>query len=352
MTFVAREAGVPFELVPGLQRKPTLSGDLRALWWLYRRFRRDRPDIVHTHTAKAGALGRLAAALARVPVRIHTYHGHVLGGGYFTPRTTAVFRFVEQALARLSTRLIVVSPQQQRELSETLRIGEARRFHCIPLGLELGQFATLDRAAAGALTRRELAISPDAWVIGTIGRIVPVKNHSLLLRSFAITLERIGSDAGDMQLLIAGDGDPSYRAELEALAAELGLSKYVKWLGWRQDLPGLLGAMDVFALTSDDEGTPVAVIQAICAGTPIVARSVGGVPDVIAGLSTAVSVDSDDPGTFSEALLAARSLGIDSELYAEVRHEVAARFSTSRLADDIDALYRSTLDETGFSARA
>lgn len=352
MTYVAHEAGVPFEVVPGLERKPTIGGDFRALWWLFRRFRRDRPHIVHTHTAKAGALGRLAAVLARVPVRIHTYHGHVLGGGYFSPRTTTVFRFVERALARLSTRLVVVSPQQQRELTETLRIGEARRFHCIPLGLELERFAALDRVAAGALTRKALAISPDAWVVGTIGRLVPVKNHSLLLRSFAATLDRLGPEAGNTFLLIAGDGEPEYRAELEALSTQLGLAEHVRWLGWRQDLPGLLGAMDIFALTSDDEGTPVAVIEAICAGTTVVARTVGGVPDVIAGLPTAVRVDSDGAGPFSDALLRARALHVDPALRGELRRTVADRFSSARLADDIDALYRSTLEETGLSARA
>jgi glycosyltransferase involved in cell wall biosynthesis len=352
MTYVAHEAGVPFEVVPGLERNPTMGGDLRALWWLFRRFRRDRPDIVHTHTAKAGALGRLAAVLARVPVRIHTYHGHVLGGGYFSPRTTTVFRFVERALARLSTRLVVVSPQQQRELTETLRIGEARCFHCIPLGLELERFAALDRVAAGALTRQALAIAPDAWVVGTIGRLVPVKNHSLLLRSFAATLDRLGPEAGNTHLLIAGDGEPEYRAELEALSTKLGIAEHVRWLGWRQDLPDLLGAMDVFALTSDDEGTPVAVIEAICAGTTVVARTVGGVPDVIAGLPTAVRVDSDGAGPFSDALLRARTLHVDPALRDELRRNVADRFSSARLADDIDALYRSTLEETGLSARA
>ena len=126
----------------------------------------------------------------------------------------------------------------------------------------------------------------------------------------------------------------------------------MRWLGWRQDLPGLLGAMDIFALTSDDEGTPVAVIEAICAGTTVVARTVGGVPDVIAGLPTAVRVDSDGAGPFSDALLRARALHVDPALRGELRRTVADRFSSARLADDIDALYRSTLEETGLSARA
>lgn len=345
MAYAADEAGVRYQRVPGLATRAGWLADLKALWWLYRRMRRDRPHIVHTHTAKAGALGRLAAALARVPVRIHTFHGHVLGGGYFSARTTAAYRFIERALARLTTRLIVLSPKQHEELSETLRVADRDRFDIVPLGLDLEPFSTLDRSAERDATRNSLGIPLDAWVVASIGRLVPIKNHSLLLRAFA---EAVRSDPGRRWvLLVAGDGDPQYRSELVALAKRQGIEADVLWLGWRRDLPELLAASDVFALTSDDEGTPVAMIEALTAGTVVVARAVGGVGDVAEATPHAIVVDTDDPIRIGRAMKRAQALNLGEASVVEARADVARRYARDRLVGDLVALYQSAAESAG-----
>lgn len=342
MAYAADEAGVEYDHVPGLATKAGLWGDLKAVWWLYRRMRRDQPDIVHTHTAKAGALGRTAAALARVPVRIHTFHGHVLGGGYFSPRATAAYRFIERALARLTTRLIVLSPTQAEELSATLRVADPERFAVIPLGLDLAAFSEVDRSKVRGPTRETLGIPSDAWVVASIGRIVPIKNHSLLLRAFAAAVRR--DPERHWILLVAGDGEAQYRAELGDLAKQLGVEGDVRWLGWRRDLPELLAAADVFALTSDDEGTPVAMIEALSAGTVVVARSVGGVADVADAAPHAIVVDTDEPVGFGRALKHAQALELDAGEVRAARSDVARRFARHRLVDDVATLYRDAVE--------
>jgi len=347
MRYAALEAGVEVVTVPGLGPDPKGLDDLRALWWLYRRFRRDRPHVVHTHTARAGAVGRVAAVLARVPLRVHTYHGHVLGGDYFAAPRTAFFRFIERTLGRFTHRLIVLSPQQRTDLSETLRIAEPGRFVCVPLGLDLDRFRTMDREEAGREARQALGVPQDTWVIGTMGRLVAVKNHELLLRAFASAAARTRAEGGSARLLIAGDGEPARKDALRQLAQDLGIGDLVTWLGWRRDLPELLAAMDCFALTSRDEGTPVAVIEALCAGTIVVARSVGGVADLLGDLPTAIPVETDDVDAFADALLRSRALAIGAERWAAVRAQTAERFDLDRLTRDISDVYVSALEETG-----
>ncbi len=352
MTYLADEARLSLERVPHLGPQIDVMRDLRSVWWLYRRFRRDQPHIVHTHTAKAGALGRLAAVLARVPVRVHTYHGHVLGGDYFSAPVTTLFQFVEQTLARVTHRLVTISPLQSAELKDRLRLADARKLRCIPLGLNLDAFRSVDRAAVRPHTRKALGVPDDAWVVATVGRLVPVKNHGLLLAAFARALDGLAHNRSSARLLIVGDGDPALRVELERQAAALGITDQVQWLGWRTDLPQLLAATDVFALTSNDEGTPVAVIEALCAGTPVVARSVGGVPDVVRGVPFATSVDSDSPVIFAEALLEHHTLTVEATQVAQVREQVAIQYSAGRLVQDTKTLYREVLVEAGISPRA
>ena len=336
MTWYARERGVSVTQVPELGRPVRARADAVAFFHLLRWFQRERPQVVHTHTAKAGALGRVAAALAGVPVRVHTFHGHVLGGGYFGPRTTGVYRHVERQLARLTHRIVVLSERQKAELSEDVRVAPASRMAVIPLGLELDRFAELDREARRGPVRRSLGIGAEERVVGIVGRLVPIKNHVLLFHAVRGLLDR---GAEPFRVLVVGGG--SDQEVLRRQAAEEGIEDRVMWLGWRDDLPDLHSAMDVLALPSRDEGTPVAVIEAGAAGTPVVARDVGGVADVMTAGVPGRLVPAEDPILFGDALEA--ELRHRRAPDHEARHRVASRYSVARLANDLAELYAREL---------
>ena len=339
MSWYARERGVPVEMLAAMARELHPRRDLGVLLALKRLHQRERPAIVHTHTAKAGALGRLAAAWAHVPVRIHTFHGHVLGGDYFSDARTRVFLEAERQLARLSSRLIVLTRAQAREMSELLRIADPERFRVIPLGLELGAFRTVEPRAGRAKARADLGVGPEERVVGIVGRLVPVKNHELMLDAFA---RLVRSDGPPWRLLVVGGGEDR-EAELRERARRLGIEGRVLWLGWRRDLPSLYPAMDVVALTSRDEGTPVALLEAIAAGIPVVARAVGGVPEVLEQGALGELVEVDD----ALAIAAGVERAARRTLADEQRDRVVARFSSARLCADLAELYEEELERAG-----
>jgi len=332
MGYYAEDRGVAVHYLPELGREISLLDDLRALWALYRLFRAERPTVVHTHTAKAGTLGRIAALLAGVPVLVHTFHGHVLGGGYFSAVKTRFFLEVERQLARASDRLVVLTERQATEMSESLRVADRRRFSVIPLGLELDAFSSLDRAGAGKRSRDALGIGAHELVFGIVGRMVPIKNHELWLHVLAALQQ---AHAGPVRGLVVGAGERE--EELKALADRLGIADRVLWLGWRTDLGPLYGAMNVLGLTSHDEGTPVAVIEAMAAGTPVVARDVGGVGEVVAHFAAARVMPVD--ATAAEWASAVLEAALEPTEGPAGRTKGAERFSVERLAADIEALY-------------
>lgn len=344
MTYYARERGVSVTEIPALSREIRPLADLGALWTLWRLFRRDRPTVVHTHTAKAGTLGRLAAALARVPVRIHTYHGHVLGGGYFSPARTRLFLEVERQLARLTSRLVVLTEHQAREMSQELGVAPRERFSVVPLGLELDRFAAVDRPGLGGPVRRELGLGTDEAVVGIVGRLVPIKNHELFLEALARARgEAARAGAPAVRGVVVGAGERE--GELRRRAEGLGLDgDAVLWLGWRRDLPRLYAALDLVALTSHDEGTPVALLEALAAGTPVVAREVGGVGEVLRNAGAGRLVPSGaGPEEWARALLDALGPGWARGLPGAVRSAVARRYSVERLVGDLAALYEEEM---------
>ena len=317
--------------------------DLRTLWRLYRELRRWQPHSVHTHMAKAGLLGRLAAAAynltrgsaprARV---VHTYHGHVLDG-YFRPFMTKVFIGLERLLARLSDVIIAISPAIRADLLRTYRIGKESQYRVVPLGFDLAPFAAVD-AKARDDARRTLDVPPGAPVISTVGRLTAIKQHHLFLEVIA----RLAPTHPGIIALIAGDGE--LRAELEGQAARLGLTSQVRFLGWRRDLATIYAATDVFALTSRNEGTPVALIEAMASGVPGVSTDVGGVPTVIADPGMGVRVALDDEPAFAAAVLRLLDRPEDAAaMAARGRAHVMAHFDRGRLIDDIDRLYRQLL---------
>ena len=333
---LARQEGCRVEVVEGLGPQVSPLADLRALFGLIRLTRRYRPEIVHTHTAKAGALGRLAARLAirPRPIIVHTYHGHVLEG-YFGPLLSGAYRLLERFLARSSDRLIAVS---QATVDDLVRLGVAPpdAFQVVPLGLDLARFDDLD-PEAGADFRRRLGVQPDELLVTFVGRLVAIKRVDVLLRAFALLAET----SRPLRLAIVGDGE--LRERLERLAAELGLGETVRFVGYRTDVVAIAAATDVAVLSSDNEGTPVALIEAAAAGVPAVATAVGGVPDVVTP-ETGILVPAGDADALAAGLARlAEDPGLRQRMGERARAHVRERFAVERLLGDIDSLYEELL---------
>jgi glycosyltransferase involved in cell wall biosynthesis len=288
----ARARGVDPRIIPELGRAIRPHRDLVALAKLVRIFRHLRPDIVHTHTAKAGTLGRLAAFLAGVPVAIHTFHGHVLEG-YFSAPLARLFLAIERALAKRTDRIIVVSPRLKAAILAK-GIGSAATVEVVPLGLELARFA--GTRPPGANLRATLGIPPEAPLLAIVGRLVPIKDHATLFQALRLLcLEGLSP-----HLLVVGDGE--LRPELERLAAGLGLDACIHFLGWRDDLEAIFATVNVVICSSRNEGTPVALIEAMAAGVPVLSTDVGGVGDLIVHGETGWLVPPGDPPAMAEAV--------------------------------------------------
>lgn len=326
-----RESGAAVVEVPGLRRRIAPLDDLRALWWLYRFFRRTRPMIVSTHTAKAGALGRLAALAARVPVRVHTFHGHVLVG-YFSPLYSALFKWIERTLARITTRVIAVSPGVEADLR---RLGIARdRLSVVLPGFDLDGVT----GGTGTGLRSDLEVPAGAPLVGIVGRLVPVKNHRLFLDA----CRRVRRRRPEARFVVVGDGELA--ADLRQRAHDLDLDGSIAFTGWRSDLADLYAALDVVVCCSINEGLPATLVEAGAAGRPVVATAVGGVPDVVTDGVNGLLVPAGDAEALAgaiEAVLADPELA--ARLGREGRQLAFARYGAQRLVDETEELYRRLL---------
>jgi glycosyltransferase involved in cell wall biosynthesis len=342
MQYLADEMGVRPELVPELS--PHLGpADALAFLRLWRIFREWKPDVVHTHTAKAGAVGRAAARCAGVPVVIHTFHGHVLRG-YFSPPAEAFFRMIERTLTRITDRIVTLSPALRDDLA-AMGIAPPEKIDVIPLGMDLAAFR--DCAARRGELRDELGIGPREALVGTVGRLVPIKNHRLFLES-----ARSMVDSGNpVRCIIVGDG--GLCDSLKEYASRLGIAERVRFLGWKKDMAPVYAALDLFALTSDNEGTPVAVIEAMAAGVPVAATAVGGVPDVVRDGETGRLVPPGDARAMSRAWAAALSEKAESKRMADrARREVERQFGRERMISAMAGMYRRLAAEKTSPARS
>jgi glycosyltransferase involved in cell wall biosynthesis len=338
MAFVAEQRGLRIETLDELHRDVAPLNDARAILQLARLIRRERPAILHTHTAKAGAVGRLAALLAgdaRPPVIVHTFHGHVLRG-YFSAPTTVAFRLLERWLAKLTTTLIAVSPEVRDDLVR-LGVAPASKFRVVRLGVELKERVAADIGEREE-TRRLVGVSADAFVVGWVGRMTAVKRTRDVLQAFRGLLDR---DV-DAYLLLVGDGPD--RDEVERYAHELGIARRCLFVGYQDDVAAFYSMIDVLLLPSANEGTPVSVIEALAAERPAVATRVGGVPDIVRDGVDGYLVAPGDTDQLAERLARlARDPSERSRMGAEGRARVLERYTVPRLVDEIDVLYRSLL---------
>jgi glycosyltransferase involved in cell wall biosynthesis len=343
MAFVAERLGVEVVDIPDMQREVAPFHDVRSIRRLTALMRAERPHILHTHTAKAGALARaaaLAAGRARPPIVVHTFHGHVLKG-YFGPGRTAFFKQVERSLARYSDVLVAVSPEVRDELVEH-GVAPLEKFTVIRLGIPLAD--RLGDESAGLDYRVLYGIPQDAFVVGWVGRMTGVKDTDAVLEILRATRER-GVDA---VLCMVGDGPD--RERLEQVAHDLGIARSTYFVGYQTDIAGYYRVFDAFVLPSVNEGTPVSAIEALASGTPVVATRVGGVPDVVTDGVDGFLVPPRDTDAAADRLA---QLARDPELRARLgetgRANAQARYSVERLVDDVDRLYRELLAAKGLS---
>ena len=338
MAFVAERRGVQVRAVSELRRQVSPVRDLVAALRLARLIRELRPHVVHTHTAKAGAVGRVAVLLSGVrprPVVVHTFHGHVLRG-YFGPLTAAAFRLLERRLARTTDALVAVSPQVRDDL---VRLGVAPRekFVVVRLGIELEERV---RSANGsrAGTRRLLGLPDDRFLVGWMGRMTAVKRTDDVLLAFA-KLRAGGTDAA---LCLVGDGPD--RDHVEERAHELGIARDCFYLGYQDAVAGWYAAFDTLILPSANEGTPVSAIEALAARRPVVATRVGGVPDVVRDGVDGYLVEPGDVEALARRLGELATDPALRERMGEAGSErVLRRYAVERLVDDVDRLYRALL---------
>lgn len=331
MSYLTYEYDVEPVVIPELGREISLKADFIALYKLFRLIKRIKPDIVHTHTAKAGTIGRLAAILAGVPYIFHTFHGHVLHS-YFGSFKTKFFIWIERVLAKFTNKIVVISPLQYRELCHQIRIAPSKKFFVIPLGFDLGQF--LNAEIHRGKLRRELQISEESLLVGIVGRLTAVKNHVLFLRSATQVLLAVEN----IKFIVIGDGELKH--ELKELAVDLKIQDKVVFLGWRDDMPLVYADLDIVALTSLNEGTPVTLIEAMASCKSVVTTSVGGVPDIVLDGQTGILVPSGDENRFAVAITDLLGDPNKRRKFGERGREfVRNRYTRERLCANMERLY-------------
>ncbi|HLY24670.1 MAG TPA: glycosyltransferase family 4 protein [bacterium] len=331
---------LPLVRIPDLVRDPHPLKDLRALAALARVVRLGRYHIVHTHTTKAGLLGRIAARWAGTPVVVHTPHGHAFHSFLNAPGSAALV-WVERAVARWTDRIICLTEAERRD-HLNLRIGPPGRFEVIHSGVDLGRFGKV--TATQAALRMSFGVPATGSIIACVARLAPVKGVRYLIEA----MPRVRDAVPAATAVIVGDGPE--RAKLQARASALGLNGAVKWLGLRTDVPEIMSLADVVVLPSLNEGMGRVVVEAFAAGRPVVGSRVSGIQDLVADGETGYLVPSGDPRAIAEAVVCclrdperARAMGISAQ-------RTAAAFSAERMVAKIDALYARLLAAKGCPA--
>lgn len=356
--FIPESLGLRPEVINSMQRAVNAKTDRAAFRDVRRMIREWKPHIVHTHAAKAGAIGRLAAFAEKVPVTVHTFHGHVFHS-YFGKLKTEFYKGVERKLAARTTAIVAISDLQKHELCQVHRVAPEAATHVIPLGFDLSPFQT-EQMRKRDHFREDLHLGADEFVFGIIGRLTAIKNHRLFLDAFAQVKAR---SRRRVKAVIIGDGE--LRESLEAYVNELGLTSArcrvrseaentqgetpttaydVCFTSWINTIHEVLPGLDAAVLSSRNEGTPVSMIEAQAAGVPVIATDVGGVRDVIQHEVTGFVVPPSSAENLSEAMLAlCEDEGVHQQMQLAAPQHVLQRYSRERLAQDMTALYERLL---------
>jgi len=351
MSYLLESENLKTIVIPELQREISFKMDLKTIAKIFRVLMSEHPDIVHTHTAKAGTSARLAALaynfFGRNSLRaVHTFHGHIFEG-YFSRGKSMFFILIERLLARITDAVIAISKTQKEDLAEKFRIAPAEKIKTVELGFELEPF--LNSENERGKFRRSLGVSEDTILIGIIGRLVPIKNHVMFLRAAKLLLER----HPDRKLLFVVVGDGELRVELERFCENQGLTDHVRFCGWIREVYQVYADLDILALTSINEGTPVSIIEAMASSVPVIATDVGGVRDLLGSPNDSAHSDgvmlcergilcrNKDPLGFAKGLdylFESRSTD-GNERVAKARAFVQERFNKERLLKDMENLY-------------
>src|ERR1035437_10064667 len=335
--FILKNLGVDYRILPQMKRSINPFNDLLAYNEIKRIIKEFKPDIVHTHAAKAGALGRRAAFACNVPVTLHTYHGHVFHS-YFGSVKTSVFKMIERSLTKQTSAIVAISQKQKQELVEEHKIAPAEKVHVIPLGFDLNRFhENLDEKRKAFHAKYNL--QDDEIAIGIIGRLAPVKNHSLFLEAIKFVRE---NSQKKIRAFIVGDGEE--RQNLESKTKEFGLSDVIVFTSWEKEVDKVYPGLDIVCLTSFNEGTPVSLIESQAANKPIVSTNVGGIENIVIANETALLCENNNLTEFSDQLL---KLIENPDLRIKIEQKgwihVKEKFHYTRLVSDMEKLYLKLL---------
>jgi glycosyltransferase involved in cell wall biosynthesis len=347
--YIVNQLGIEPLIIPFLHREVSPADDLKAYRYLTRIIRDFNPHIVHTHASKAGAIGRLAAINQNVPVVVHTFHGHIFES-YFGPLKTSMYKNIERYLAKRTNRIIAISETQKNDLTQRFQICPEEKVSVIPLGFDLNRFRENQDEKRVAF-RKRYKIMDDEIAIGIIGRLVPIKNHSMFLEALKMVQ---GKTNRKIRAFIVGDGET--REILKQKAINLGID-HVNGIGeyhpatltftsWITEMDYVNAGLDIIALTSLNEGTPVSIIEAQAAGKPVVTTRVGGIEDVVIPNETALLAEKDNTLEFASNLL---NLVENDELRVSFGRKgwghVGEKYHYSRLVRDMEVLYDRLLDK-------
>jgi glycosyltransferase involved in cell wall biosynthesis len=342
---LATNLGIEPVIVPSMKRDINITEDRKAYNDIKKLIKNFKPDIVHTHAAKSGAIGRLAASACKVPIIVHTFHGHVFHS-YFGKTKTNAFIQIERYLARKSSGIIAISDIQKHELGSIYRICPEQKIKVIPLGLDLDKFQQ-NKDYKRQLFRSRYLIQEDEIAIGIIGRIVPVKNHSLFVAAIAKLIPLTNKK---LRFVIVGDGDMRAQTEQELAAAKIDYTYFPEQeraaqaicTSWQTEMDEVFAGLDIVALTSFNEGTPVSLIEAQAAGKPVVSTNVGGVSDVVLQQQTGIITPPNNIENFCEGLLQlVESENSRMSFGAAGTKYVSTRYSYQRLVNDMSQFYEA-----------
>ncbi|MBW6479665.1 MAG: glycosyltransferase [Bacteroidales bacterium] len=347
--YIVNQLGIDPLIIPSLHREVSPADDFRSYRHLTRIIREFNPHIVHTHASKAGAIGRLAAIHQNVPVIVHTFHGHVFES-YFGPLKTSMYKNIERYLAKKTNRIIAISETQKNDLTQRFQICSEEKVSVIPLGFDLSRFRE-NQDEKRAAFRKKYMINDDEIAIGIIGRLVPIKNHSMFLDALKMVQ---GKTSKKIRAFIVGDGETREILKLRAINLGIdhvnGIGEYhpatLTFTSWITEMDYVNAGLDIVALTSLNEGTPVSIIEAQAAGKPVVTTRVGGIEDVVIPNETALLSEKDNTLEFAEKLL---QLIENEELRVSFGRKgwghIAEKYHYSRLVRDMEVLYDRLLDK-------
>jgi glycosyltransferase involved in cell wall biosynthesis len=338
---IPNEYGVEPTIIKELQREPNLKSDRAAYLKIKQIIKEFKPDIVHTHASKAGAIGRNAAFSCNVPIVIHTFHGHVFHS-YFGTLKTMIYKFIERRLAKKSTAIIAISELQKHELTKIHKICKPSKVKVIPLGFDLTKFYENIEEKRNS-TRKKYSISDNEIAIGIVGRFAPIKNHKFFFDAIENVLKQTTKA---LKILVVGDGET--RVEIEKRAAEINqkFGEKIILTSWIKDIASFNPGMDIICLTSDNEGTPVSLIEAQACNVPVISTNVGGVKDIMEDVNTGFIINKNDLKEYTKKLLLmVENDEIRQKMSQNGKTFVQYKFHYTRLVKDMEDFYKELLRE-------